>query len=44
MIEPIGSAIPKFSDQGKINVPKVLQAESLALLCPAQGSPIPAFR
>ena len=43
-LEPIGSAAPKFNVKDKINAFIGKSHSKLALLCPAQGSPIPAFR
>ena len=43
-VEPIGSAPPKFSVKDKINAFGVNVDETFAILCPAQGFPIPAFR
>ena len=43
-VEPIGSAPPKFSVKDKINAFGVNLDETFAILCPAQGFPIPAFR
>ncbi len=45
LAEPIGGAAPKFSSDSKSlgNFEKS-SAETLALLCPAQASPLPSFR
>jgi hypothetical protein len=45
LLEPIGGAKPKFSSDSKSlgNFEKT-EADSLALLCPAQAAPIPSFR
>ena len=43
-LEPIGSAAPKFNVKDKINAFIGKAHSKFALLCPAQGSPIPAFR
>ena len=43
-LEPIGSAKPKLSQESDILRFKKNVEEPLALLCPAQGSPLPAFR
>ena len=43
-LEPIGSAPPKFSVKDKINAFGVTLAETFAMVCPAQGFPLPAFR
>jgi hypothetical protein len=43
-LEPIGSAAPKFASKiNSLSFEEVATA-SLALICPAQGSPIPSFR
>lgn len=42
--EPIGSAKPKLSQESDILRFRKDVDEPLALLCPAQGSPLPAFR
>ena len=43
-IEPIGSAKPKFSSILKSSSIEMTAESPLALTCPAQGSPLPAFR
>ncbi len=45
LAEPIGGAAPKFSSDSKSlgNFEKS-SAETLALLCPAQASPLPSFK
>ncbi len=45
LAEPIGGAAPKFSSDSKTlgNFEKSSK-ETLALLCPAQASPLPSFR
>ncbi len=43
-VEPIGGASPKFSARDKINAYSAKSSEILALDCPAQGFPVPAFR
>ena len=43
LLEPIGSAPPMVQSK-KINLLDLEQSSSMALICPAQGSPIPAFR
>ena len=43
-IEPIGSAGPKFNIKDKFNVFNTEIGAMFALLCPAQGLPLPAFR
>ena len=42
--EPIGSSKPKFSTILKMSAFQKQVSEGLALTCPAQGSPVPAFR
>ena len=45
MLEPIGGAIPKFSSDSKsLGTFEKQFGEPLALLCPAQASPLPAYR
>ena len=43
-IEPIGGAKPKFSQKAESLTFTENAGAQLALLCPAQGSPIPSFR
>ena len=43
MPEPIGSSVPKFSSVA-IEQIFAVNHESMALTCPAQSSPSPAFR
>jgi hypothetical protein len=43
-IEPIGGAPPKLNTNDKLNVLIGGVETKLALVCPAQGYPIPAFR
>ena len=43
-LEPIGSASPKFSTADKSSTFVHTQSSSIALVCPAQGFPLPAFR
>lgn len=42
--EPIGSASPKFSSADKSSTFVHAESSSIALVCPAQGFPLPAFR
>lgn len=42
--EPVASVAPKITFGGDFNRLKVAQRKSIALLCPAQSSPIAAFR
>ncbi len=42
--EPIGSAKPKFSSKMESVSFREMEGNALALLCPAQGTPLPAFR
>ena len=44
MIEPIGGTKPKFSQESDYSRFTKRSGQQLSLLCPAQGSPIPAFR
>lgn len=43
-LEPIGGSKPKLSEDSKLNQIVRNREDSMALLCPAQGYPIPAFR
>ena len=43
-LEPIGSSKPKLSTLSDITRFQKKLSEGLALTCPAQGSPVPAFR
>ena len=43
-LEPIGGSAPKFSSDTKLSLFERTSMSQMALLCPAQGSPIPAFR
>ena len=43
-IDPVGSALPKFSSKDKINAFAIEKSSVLSLTCPAQGHPLPAFR
>ena len=42
--EPVGGSPPKFSDNSKISSVDSHNGRYSTLLCPAQGSPVPAFR
>ena len=42
MLEPVGSAAPKVNI--KLKAIQTSYGEKLALVCPAQGMPLPAFR
>nr|XP_015838918.1 PREDICTED: Down syndrome cell adhesion molecule isoform X46 [Tribolium castaneum] len=42
--EPISSTLPKVSSHSKYEVINYKENSSLALLCPAQGYPVPLFR
>lgn len=42
--EPVGSAIPKFSSKSNLAAYQENALQTLALTCPAQGSPLPSFR
>ena len=42
--EPIGSASPKFTSDTKSATYERMSGSSVALTCPAQGFPLPAFR
>ena len=44
ILEPIGGSTPKFSGTAVLNLIRSEQNEIVSLLCPAQGSPVPAFR
>jgi hypothetical protein len=44
LLEPIGGAKPKFSQETEIFQFTKSSRTSLALLCPAQGHPLPSFR
>ena len=44
LLEPIGGAGPKFNSKSETSSFKVQQLSIYALLCPAQGFPIPSFR
>ena len=43
-LEPIGGSAPKFSAESTISNLIRHRLSSLALSCPAQGSPVPSFR
>ena len=42
--EPIGSALPKFPSENKVQTMTRREKDNSALLCTAQGYPIPVFR
>ena len=42
--EPIGSTKPKFASKLDLQAFKEVAGSPMALTCPAQGSPVPAFR
>jgi hypothetical protein len=44
ILEPIGTAAPKFPSTSDISSSKVMSSTSVGLICPAQGFPVPAFR
>ena len=44
VLEPIGSAPPKFSNKDKLNALIHKKNEVISLVCAAQGAPMPAFR
>lgn len=44
ILEPIGSAKPKFSTTDKTSSFDYASGTSIAFLCPAQGAPLPSFR
>ena len=44
LIEPIGGTKPKFSQESELSQFTKRSGHQLSLLCPAQGSPVPAFR
>lgn len=45
VLEPVGTRTPKFSTSDKtISVYVREISQNFALLCPAQGFPVPAFR
>ena len=43
-LEPVGSALPKFSSKDKINAFIAEKSTTVSLMCPAQGHPLPSFR
>lgn len=43
-IEPVGSVAPKVDIKDEINYARVALNHSLAIVCPAQSDPVPAFR
>ena len=46
ILEPVGSSAPKFpsSTQSSLGTFRVQHQAAISLVCPAQGSPVPAFR
>ena len=44
LLEPVGSALPKFSSKSNLAAYQEKALHALALTCPAQGSPLPSFR
>lgn len=42
--EPVGSVKPKFTTVAKSLTFETRQMESMTVLCPAQGYPVPLFR
>jgi hypothetical protein len=44
VLEPIGSSLPKFPSENKIQTLSRRQGDSSALICPAQAAPVPVFR
>lgn len=43
-LEPIGSTKPKFSEDVNSKSINRVEGSAVTLVCPAQGSPMPAFR
>lgn len=43
-LEPIGGSKPQFSEDSNLKRISRVETEAMALLCPAQGYPQPAFR
>jgi hypothetical protein len=43
-IEPIGGTMPKFVSDTKLSLYEREAMSQIALLCPAQASPVPSFR
>lgn len=43
-LEPISTAAPKVSSKAKFDIIDYRQGSHLALICPAQGYPLPNFR
>lgn len=44
VLEPMSTAIPKVSSKSKYDVLEYPKTVSLALICPAQGFPVPSYR
>jgi hypothetical protein len=44
VLEPIGSTKPKFSEDVNSKSINRVEGSAVTLVCPAQGSPMPAFR
>lgn len=44
ILEPIGSKSPSFSSGSKLASFDMTKDQDFALLCPAQGFPVPLFR
>lgn len=42
--EPVGSAAPRLTGSSKINLVNEAKDEPISMSCPAQASPLPAFR
>lgn len=43
-VEPVGSVPPKINSYSKFDEMSVKNGATLAILCPAQSFPVPAFR
>jgi len=43
-LEPISSAVPKVVSLAKFDMKTYSGSSTMALLCPAQGYPVPVFR
>lgn len=44
LLEPVGAKAPSFSSDSKGSIFVREQGQSFALLCQAQGSPVPIYR
>ena len=44
LLEPVGGSPPKFSLETKTLTMERVSEDPLSLSCPAQGSPVPAYR